>query len=193
MLELLMILGGAAVVGGGFLFMKRRKKHDARAEAMAPRDRTPLTIRPGDVVSYIGTDYLVKARNLFDEEGFRWFEHELEDGSRRRVLVTCLDDRLRMYFMEPDPSLSAMIGENPSDSLEVGLVRYRMVERGAAKVTREEEGPGSPPADARYWEYSGPGGKVAWVVRRAGRTTASVGEEIRTEGLLEIYPSGEDS
>jgi len=188
MLELLLIFGGAAMLGGGMLFLRRKKKADGRADAARPRDRTPLTIRPGDIVSYLGTDYLVQARNIFDEEGFRWFEHELEDGPRRRVLVTSLDDRLRIYLLEPDPTLSATVGENPSDSLEVGLVRYRMVERGAAKVVREEEGPGNPPTDARYWEYAGPGGKVAWVVRRAGRTTVSIGEEIRSEGLLEIYP-----
>jgi hypothetical protein len=189
MLELLLILGGAAVVGSGLMLLRRRKKQDGRAEAAKPRDRTPMTIRTGDIVGYMGSDYVVKARLVFDEEGFRWYVHELEDGPRQRVLVCSLDDRLRLYFLEPDAQLTATVGEMPGDSIEVGMARYRLTDRGAAKVTRE--GNAAPPEDARYWEFQGPGGKIAWACRRGGRMQVCVGDEIRVDTMLELYPGAE--
>lgn len=104
----------------------------------------PRRLKVGDVVGFEGRDYVVRGTIRFDQSGFVWDEHLLDD-TRERVWLSveddeglefCLWDRLTGSPLEPGPT-----------NLSHDGAEYRRHE-GGRRRSRAKAPPGPPPPAA---------------------------------------------
>lgn len=108
----------------------RARQHAETARVMTPDGRiSPVAITVGDVVNVKGTDNLVVGSVRYDEDGFQWLEHLLEDAERtwlsveddEGALETVLWRQVKGTGLEPGPAEVTWDG-----------VAYTLDERGRA-------------------------------------------------------------
>lgn len=134
----------------------RGRQHAATAAVMTPDGRlSPVAITVGDVVNIKGTDNLVVGSVRYDEDGFQWLEHLLEDTERtwlsveddEGVLETVLWRQVKGSTQEPGGAEVSLDG-----------VTYAFQERGRAAYSTS--GSTGLPAHGHmeYADYVGPDG-----------------------------------
>ena len=55
-------------------------------------DNDPRLLRVGDVVNYGGADWIIRGSLFFDQQGFRWQEHLIDNASGDRAWLCVEDD-----------------------------------------------------------------------------------------------------
>jgi hypothetical protein len=99
----LLVLGLLATVGiASYALWSRARNGELQAPPQRPpelpaAERTPSTLLPGDVVSHLGTDWLVEGVLSLSEESRGARVSRVTDGSKQRVLVAVPS--------EPEPAL----------------------------------------------------------------------------------------
>lgn len=155
------IVVGVAVV----LVVRSRNQARARAEAADATSTQEMTdtgefsasaIKVGDVVTLSGTDHLVVGSVRYEEQGFVWHEHMLEDEDRTWLSVE--DDEGRQETV----LWSAVKGsglEPTGQQLVHRDLAFSFDERGEATY-RATGSTGLPAAGTmQYADYRGPGGQ----------------------------------
>ncbi|PIQ24563.1 hypothetical protein COW36_11135 [bacterium (Candidatus Blackallbacteria) CG17_big_fil_post_rev_8_21_14_2_50_48_46] len=144
-----------------FLFGKPRSKENYQQNLPAPlvksgkaltRQASVLDLQVGGVVSYDGTDFIVRNRHAYESHGFEWFSFHLIDtiSGRKLWLDAEDDDELEMGIsQEIDLELSGSI---PSRLSWQGQT-YRLDEHGFAKVLMESEDSTPKYAQVEYWDF----------------------------------------
>ena len=152
---LVFLLVVAAVIAAVWWY---RKQQAASAPPAAPVDPLrkdsrgidPRRIKVGDVVAHEGRDFLVRGTLAFDQDGFVWHEHHLDDTTTRRWLSVEDDEELELVLWESvsAPDLSPGAAEVVHDG-----VTYRREEQGRARFTATGSTGTAPSGTAEFVDY----------------------------------------
>ena len=191
--EALLILGLLAAVIVLAIALARSRRTTEPQPAKDPLRREspggldPRRLKPGDVVRQGARDWIVRGTLSFDQDGFEWQEHLLDDATTRRWLSVEDDEELEIVLWE---SVTAPELTPGPGSVEHGGVTYRLDEHGEA--TYKAEGSTGTPATGRveYYDYTAGDRRLAF--ERYGTSTSSweVGTGVViNERELDIYPA----
>ncbi len=157
---------------------------------MAPRQIVAGELLPNDVITHLGTDYLVAGVAT------------LEEGERSVLVVATLDDaaKPRVLVVDRGKSPCCVLAESCDPTVLGGAIpkwvsdgslELRLIRRVAVRARREGASEGLPSAGAcDLGVYQGPGHREAIVVLDAGGTThLYVGRRV-TEAGLTLLPGG---
>lgn len=189
---LLLIVVGAALVGAGVVVARsRRVERKALPERSPADDQRALhgdvrRLAPGDVVNYEGTDFIVDRTMRFDEDGFTWDEHLLEDavGGRKLWLSVEDDDGLEVAVYERVDG-----ADLTPDAAEVTLggTTFRRDERGQASFrTRRVGDAAGESGTVEYADYAAGDELLAFERYGTGSWEVSRGRRI-SEHVLDVY------
>lgn len=199
------ILVGLALVGLGYLLYRRGKAREAaartgpapvvdtfRPEADADALRgDPRTLKPGDLVEIRGRTYGVRGTLKFDEGGWSWAEHLLDDAEGTKVWLSVEEDPdLELALWHEVPSATVKPGK---ETVDFDGRRYTREEKGTARFTASGTTGLNPQGTVKYQDYAAPdgallsfesygsdsGGSADWEVGR--------GEKLR-RNEVQIYP-----
>ena len=188
---LIVIVVVALIAGVVYAVMQTRKDRPALPERSAADDQRALhgdvrKLAPGDVVNYEGTDFIVDRTMRFDEEGFRWDEHLLEDAvSGRKLWLSVEDDdglEVAVYERVTGADLSP-------DATEVshGGTTFRRDERGRASYRVERVGDAAGESGTmEYADYAAGDRLLAFERYGTGSWEVSEGRKI-SEHILDVY------
>jgi len=149
-----------------------------------------MNLKLGDIVSYFGSDYTIEGRLNYWEDGDTWLTYMLVDGDDVCWLSVEEDDMLEvsMWREVRDLHLSAPLPE----FIEYRGERYRMVERGQARVNQQGRTRNKTGLQMEYYEYESPSEQGLSVEKWGNEIEVSIGEEINPVAL-EIFPGDEIS
>lgn len=142
-----------------------------------PLPRTLFTLEIGDIVQYMGTDWIVEGKLIYDDDGYTWLEYLLQDGDRRQWLSVEEEDTVEVALLEPITQLE--VGSNPPQQLTFADESYRQVESGTAQMTRVGATLNRQGEQCRYYDYKGPGDKVLSIENWSGDIEVTVGQRVR--------------
>jgi hypothetical protein len=190
-LVVIVILAVAAV--GITVVLRRREGGDRSLPGPSAADEQRALhgdvrrLRPGDVVNYDGTDFVVDRTLRFEEEGFSWDEHLLEDEVDGRRLWLSVEDAEGLQVTAYERLAGAALEPGPAQ-LEHDGTTFRRDEQGrAAYRTEERDGPGGKGA-MEYAEYVAGERRLAFERYGTGGWEASLGTVI-SEHALDLYPA----
>ncbi len=147
----------------------------------------PRTLKPGDMVEYLGQRFFVRGTLRLREGGYQWSEHFLDD----------VEGTKRWLSVEEDPDLQVVMWTELPDSgllptekaIVLEGVEYRRVEHGTAQFQSQGTTGLGTAGRVEYVDYEAPGGKfLAFERFEGGRWEAGVGDLV-PHGALTIYPS----
>lgn len=172
-----------------------------RAEPVRPLPRPPgrlmlpgasaplLSLRPGDVVSHLGVDYLVEGVLSLDDDGKVTRLVRLADGARVRWLAVRpgLDELL---LLEAVPALlEAGAGSSAPERLEHQGAPYRLSARALSRVARSGALGALPEVERAWvWEYAGAGTLRLLALGWGDRLDAFAGSAV-ARSLIEVLPA----
>jgi hypothetical protein len=111
----------------------------------------PRQIKVGDILTIEGSDFVVRGTLRFDQSGFTWQEHFIDDVHNRRWLSVEDDEGLELCLWERhDPG----VGEPGAPEVTVDGVSYRLTEHGTAAFTSEGTTGVAPSGQAEYYDYA---------------------------------------
>ena len=145
------------------------------------------TLRPGDVVSHLQTDYVVEGVLSLDDDGRITRLYRMADGGRVRWLGV-KPGAEEPLFLDEVTGLEMGVEVSAPDQLTHAGAPYRLAARASARVnTSGSVGPNPPGARAFFYEYAGAGARRLFALASDGRTNAYEGEPVAT-GMIEILP-----
>ena len=144
-----------------------------------------MNLRLNDIVSYFGTDYMIEGRLNYWEDGYTWITYMLVDGDDVMWLAVEEDDRLEVSMWQEvrDLHLTAPLPEFINYAGE----RYRMIERGTARVNQQGKTGNKTGLQMEYFEYESDSGEGISVEKWGNDIEVSTGTEINPVAL-EIFP-----
>jgi hypothetical protein len=110
----------------------------------------PRQIKVGDIVAIAGSDFVVRGTLRFDQSGFLWQEHFIDDVHNRRWLSVEDDEGLELCLWERH---APGVGEPGPPEMAVDGVAYRLMEHGTAAFTSEGTTGVAPSGRAEYFDY----------------------------------------
>ena len=186
----------AAVVVVVVARARRRQEDERGARSAAPRtdplapDRRTVGVRDlgvGAVVSYGGRDFVVRGTLAFDQDGFTWQEHLLDDADIRRWLSVEEDEELEVVLWEQASAAGLTPGE---PWVERGDVRYELDEHGEATFRAEGTTGTAPTGRVEYWDYAAGDQRLSFERYGSGGWEVGVGTRVPDAGL-DVYPAGD--
>lgn len=153
-----------------------------------PRDVGPLDLGVGAVVNHGGRDFVVRGTLELDQDGFRWYEHFLDDASVRRWLSVEEDEDLEVVLWEAAAAPELTPGP---PRLDHGGTSYVHEEHGHATY-RATGTTGTPPAGrVEYHDYAAGGRRLSFERYGTGSWEVAVGEVVPVESL-DVYPAPDE-
>ena len=154
--------------------------------ALSDGERTIHTLRPGDIVSHLGTDYLVEGVLSLSDDGRVTRLYRMIDGARVRWLGARPGDESPLVLDEPE---DLTIEANGPESLLHHGLPFRLAHRESVLCTAlgavgAGRGGGGP---AQLFEYAGGGAARVLAVVSAGRVDAFAGERVAPH-FVELLP-----
>ncbi len=126
------------------LFQKKETKPQIK-------DRTLMSIKVGDMVSYNLADYEVVGKLIYNDHGYQWFEYQLESMEKTIWLNVEMDDDLECSVYE---KTKEKVAEPVPESIDLDGVRYTLDEHGAANVRGEGRSSNVNGMQVQYYDYS---------------------------------------
>lgn len=152
-------------------------------------ERTVFTLEVGDIVQYMGTDWVVEGQLTYHVGDYAWYEYLLQDGDRICWLCVDEDDRVEVALLEPTQQLEVS-GEPPKQLNFSGDI-YRCVESGVAQMTRTGTTLRRTAERCRYFDYEGSDNQVLSIEEWDGRIEVTVGERINPRMLTLLPGTGQ--
>lgn len=180
------------IILGIYLFLRQRNaspQSDTEANN-APEHRTIFNLQLGDIVEYMGRDWVVEGKLVYNDDGFIWLEYLLQDQQEIRWLSVEEDDRVELSWLQPTRNLD--IPRNPPNPLTFDGETYRCIDSGTAKMEREGSVLNRQAEQCRYFDYESEDGKLLSVEDWNGEIEVTYGEAI-TPSALSIYPGEGES
>jgi hypothetical protein len=144
-------------------------------------------LAPGDVVNYDGTDFVIDRTLRFEEEGFSWDEHLLEDEVDGRRLWLSVEDDEGLQVTAYERLAGAALEPGATQLVHDGTT-FRRDEQGRASYrTEERDGAGGKGA-MEYAEYVAGDRRLAFERYGTGGWEVSLGTVI-SEHALDLYPA----
>lgn len=170
----------------------RRRQQEASPQKLAAANRAESRrasaqgLRLGDVVDFEGAELIVQGSIHYDQDGSKWDEHLLVDGTTKRWLSVEDDEGLEIAVWEKlvDPDL-----EPGEKRILYGGHTYALEEQGHANFTAE--GSTGTAANGRYEYADYESGNLRLSFERYGNDASwelSTGRVI-PEAALDIYPA----
>ncbi|NET58484.1 MAG: DUF4178 domain-containing protein [Symploca sp. SIO2E6] len=156
---------------------------------LRPTERTIFTLEIGDIVQYMGTDWVVEGRLTYEDKGYSWFEYLLQDNDSIRWLAVDEDDRVEVSLLEPTNQLE--VSQGPPHQLMFEEETYRCVESGIAKMTRSGTTLRRTAESCQYFDYEGPDNRVLSIEDWNGDIEVAVGQRINPRMLTLLPGTGE--
>ncbi|HEY1133245.1 MAG TPA: DUF4178 domain-containing protein [Nocardioides sp.] len=148
-------------------------------------------LRVGDVVGYEGAMLFVRGRLDFDEEGFTWTEHFLDDDTTRRWLTVEEDEGFQVSLWRSLAAGDVEQGTAGDRDVIVGGIAYRLQEQGNASFRASGSTGTAPQGTAGYADYASADGKHLLGFEKFGSTwEASLGEPVQPWELT-VYPGSD--
>lgn len=150
---LLLIAAGVAAL---IWYLRRSRPEPEPAPRVDPFDADeglvdPREIKVGDVLAIEGADFIVRGTLRFDQSGYTWQEHFIDDVHNRRWLSVEDDEGLELCLWERhDPS----VGDPGPPAMTVEGVEYRITEHGTAAFVSEGTTGVAPSGRAEYFDYA---------------------------------------
>jgi hypothetical protein len=146
----------------------------------------PRRIKVGDVIAHEGRDFLVRGSLTFDQDGFVWHEHHLDDTAVRRWLSVEDDEELELCLWTA-VSAPALAPGDPEVTWDG--VAYTREEHGQARFTAAGSTGTGPEGAVEYYDYAAGEKRLSFErYGTAGDWEVAVGEVVN-ERALDIYPS----
>jgi Domain of unknown function (DUF4178) len=200
---LLAILILVSVFGGGMILAQRRRAlTGAPARPALPGgnededkllNRTVADLRPGDVLTMDGKDFIVDGVISYDEEGHRWNAGKVSDAGDVRWLVVGLERggslTARLLAEATDIEVSGM----PPEVLVTGETRYTLERRGTAtaqirgQIGIRLRGEAGTVERCRWWLYETPGAGTLLVEQWGDTFRVLRGQKINPD-VIELLP-----
>ncbi|WP_102026782.1 DUF4178 domain-containing protein [Salirhabdus sp. Marseille-P4669] len=95
------------------------------------KERTVLSIKVGDIVSYDLTDYEVVGKISYRDHGYEWFAYQLLEGRNTIWLSAEMDDELELGIYK---TISLSVSEPYPKKIEFDGKTYYLEEDGHAQV-----------------------------------------------------------
>ena len=146
----------------------------------------PREIKVGDVIAHEGRDFLVRGTLAFDQDGFRWQEHHLDDASVRRWLSVEDDEELELCLWT---SVTAPGLAPGGSSVTWDGTTYERQEHGHATFTAAGATGTAPAGTVEYYDYASGDRRLSFErYGSGGDWEVGVGEVVH-ERALDIYPA----
>ncbi|WP_082233594.1 DUF4178 domain-containing protein [Halobacillus massiliensis] len=113
------------------------------------KERTPLNIQVGDIVTYDLVDYEVVGKIIYRDGSYEWYSYQLLEGRNVRWLAAEMDEVLELGIYE---TIKLPVNSFPAH-LEYEGVTYHKDEEGEAYVTGEGRSQNINGRRTRYAEY----------------------------------------
>lgn len=193
----------AGVAGASFFFYRKAKQMERQqlpsgyggGGGFTPAGQLPgptggsgnnlMNLRVNDIVSYFGTDYIIEGKLNYWEDGYTWVTYMLVDGDDVQWLSVEEDDMLEVSMWQEvrDLHLRAPLPE----FVDYQGDRFRMVERGQARVNQQGRTGNKTGLQMEYYEYEGDGEEMLSVEKWGNEIEVSYGREINP-AALDILP-----
>ena len=187
----LVILVVLVIAAGATAVMRSRGEERPALPNRSPADEQRALdgdvrrLAPGDVVAYEGTDFIVDRTMRFDEDGFTWDEHLLDDavGGRKLWLSVEDDDGLEVAVFERVDG-----ADLAPDAKEVTLdgTTFRRDAHGNASFRTERVGAAGESGTVEFADYSSGDELLAFERYGTGSWEVSRGRRI-SEHVLDVY------
>jgi hypothetical protein len=141
----------------------------------------PISLKPGDVVTYGAEDCVVESRTDYSSPAVAWVEWELNPGAvERRVILAAIGEALY------EARLAAIEGAPGDESIHSEGASFRLGRRGKADV-RTTGASGAATFDrVEFWHYTGEAGRLLVIGRSHGsQRVLSLGPT--TVAALQVY------
>ncbi|MCC7430072.1 DUF4178 domain-containing protein [bacterium] len=146
--------------------------------------RTFFNIRCGDILTYLGDDFVVNAVYVYDEEGFKWNTYGYDDSEGNHCYFSVVsDDRLELSLWKE--VLTSV--DNVGDKIVFEGKNYFQTERGIASVSRQIISGQETRFRVKYWEYEAESGEMLSIEESGGTKTVTTGKMIE-DYTIEILP-----
>lgn len=147
----------------------------------------PRRITVADVIMLDGRDFIVRGSIRFEQDGFVWHEHFLDDLELKRWLSVEDDEGLEIVLWEPLKAAELAPG---SPSIDHAGVTYGLDEHGRARFTAQGTTGTGPAGEVEYYDYQAGEARLAFERYGSGEWIASLGRVIG-EHTLDVYPGSD--
>ena len=154
-----------------------------------PLERSVFTLQIGDIVDYMGEDWVVQGTLVYNDNGYQWQEYLLQDGDRIRWLGVEEDDQVQVTWLTPTDDLE--ITGTPPKQLQFEGNHYRCVESGEATMSRQGMTLNRSSKRCQYFDYRGPGRQVLTIEDWDGDIEVTIGTIIHPSELLLLPGDGQ--
>jgi len=160
---------------------------DGEASVAASGGRPLMDLKVDDIVSHLGTDYLVEGRIDYREGTYEWVEYMLVDGEAIRWMCVEDDDQLEVTFWDEVEDLHA--SRPVPEILEYDGNEYKMYERGEAEASQTGQTGRKQARSVEYFDYRGPEDLLGVEIWNE-EFEIFRGEEV-DEVMLDVFPGDE--
>ncbi|KPQ39902.1 MAG: protein of unknown function containing DUF4178 domain [Phormidium sp. OSCR] len=172
-----------------FIVRQKRLATVGKFSQIVPLERSIFTLQIGDIVEYMGEDWVVQGKLMYDDNGYQWQEYLLQDGDRIRWLAVEEDDQVQVSWLIPTDDLE--ITGTPPKQLQFAGDDYRCIESGEATMSRQGMTLNRNNKRCQYFDYRGPGNQVMSIENWDGDIEVTVGTIIRPSELLLLPGDGQ--
>lgn len=202
LIAILIVAGAATVIAGGVVLAQRKRQLPGGSNPLAlPSgsddqllERTIRDLRPGDVLTYEGKDFLVEGVISYDEDGHRWSAGRIVDGNDTRWMVVGME-RGGAFIVRVAQVIDFEIEGYPPETLHVGDDRFVQDKKGTATARMAgDTGMGGNNAGGmdtvmrcRWWLYDRPGDDTLVVEQWSDEFRVLRGKKVNP-ALIDLMP-----
>lgn len=197
--EVLLLILLVAAVGVAIWWYRNRRAPKAdqpRRDPLAQRGGVEdelRRLRPGAIITYEGRDHVVRGSLHFDQGGYTWDEHLLDDLAVRRWLSVEDDEGLEVALWRAIPLADVASGTAGDTEVTADGTTYRLSERGQARFSAEGTTGTSASGSAEYVDYDGGDGRLLSFERYGTTAGWEVGlGAVVQPGELTVYPAPQE-
>jgi len=186
----LVLIGVVAIIAIAVAYVLSQSQLPATSNSgeLPPLERNVFTLQIGDIVQYLGSDWVVEGQLTYNEDGFTWLEYMLQDSDRIAWLSVEEDDGLEVQWLEPTNALE--VGSNPPKELTFEGEVFRCVSSGVALMKRTGTIQRRRSEECHYYDYEGAGDRVLSIEDWDGEIEVTIGQNIRPSSLSLLPGTG---
>ena len=191
-MTLLVWLGIIAIVAGGIYLLVLQQKGvlfaGSTSKELPSLKRNVFNLQIGDIVQYMGIDWVVEGKLTYRVDEYSWFEYMLQDNDEIRWLSVDEDDTVEVALLEATNQLD--VSQSPPRQLNFADENYKCVDSGVASMTRVGTVQRRTASRCEYFDYEGPGDKVLSIEIWDGEIEVTVGYRINPRSLTILPGDG---
>ncbi|WP_010651164.1 DUF4178 domain-containing protein [Oceanobacillus massiliensis] len=119
-----------------------------------PKDRTPLSIKVGDILTYDLRDFEVVGKITYRDGGYEWFAYQLLEGNDTLWLSAEMDDELELGIYK---KIQLPVSAPYPKQLEYENKTFHLDEQGTARIIGEGRNANLQGLESHYAEYADEG------------------------------------